>query len=198
VIQEQPSQYERTELKDWELGKIKLFLLAGRIESGKSTVATELKKGLTTEFPNAVIEIGRFASGVKNVATEAFGWDGKKDAKGRRLLQVVGTDAGREYNPDIWVKRCYEEIQAGFPPNIIIYDDWRFPNEYDYWLNKPEIGEVYKIRVFRDGEIVSDHLSEKALPISVTIPDYYDYRFDNNGAKNQILVEIRGMLEEIL
>ena len=64
---------------DWELGKIKLFLIAGRIASGKSTVATELKKGLTTEFPNAVIEIRRFASGVKNVATEAFGWDGKKD-----------------------------------------------------------------------------------------------------------------------
>jgi len=192
------SQYARTDLSDWELGKIKVFVISGRISSGKSTVAVELQKALHTEFPEAVIKIRRFAQGVKDVAREAFGWDGNKDEKGRRLLQVVGTDAGREYNPDIWVERCYEDIQSGFPPNIIIYDDWRFPNEYSYWLDKPEIEKVYKIRIFREDEVISDHLSEKALPVSKVIPDYYDYRFDNNGTKNEILPKVREMLEEIL
>ena len=109
-------------------------------------------------------------------------------------------EAGREYNPDIWVKLAYDNSVRGkiVPPNIIIFDDWRFPNEYEYWRDKPEIGKIYRIRVFRDEEIISDHLSEKSLPISNRIPDYYDYRFYNNGEKNQILGQVREMLEEIL
>jgi len=173
--------------------------LAGRIEAGKSTVAKALGKALQVEYPTASIEIAGFADGVKYVARSAFGWDGKKDKKGRRLLQVVGTDAGREYDPDIWVRMAYELITcAVVPSNIYIFDDWRFQNEYTYWLDKPEIGEIYKIRVFSDREKISDHLSEKSLPISEVIPDYYDYRFDNNGEENQILTKVREMLEEIL
>jgi len=199
VIQEQSSQYERTELVDWELGKIKIFLLSGRIEAGKSTVAKVLASALQSEYPTATLKIAGFADGVKHVAREAFGWNGIKDAKGRRLLQVVGTDAGREYDHDIWARMAYELVTCALiPSNIYIFDDWRFPNEYDYWLDKPEIGEVYKIRVFRDSEKISDHISEMSLPISETTPDYYDYRFDNNETENQILAKVREMLEEIL
>jgi len=185
---------------DWELGKVKVFLLAGRISSGKSTVATELVKALHTEYPSAIIHVRGFADGVKSVAKIAFGWDGIKDAKGRRLLQVVGTDAGREYDPDIWVKKAYADFVSGLliPPNILIFDDWRFPNEYSHWLTKQEVGEIYKIRIFRDEEVISDHLSEKALPISEITPDYYDYRFDNNETQNKILAKVREMLEELL
>lgn len=184
---------------DWELGKIKVFLLAGRIASGKSTVANYLFDALHYEYPSAIIKIAGFADGVKQVAREAFGWNGVKDEKGRRLLQVVGTEAGREYDNNIWANKAYRDnvTNAEIIPNILIFDDWRFPNEASVWTGKPEIGEVYKIRVFRDEEIISDHLSEKSLPVSNIVPDYYDYRFDNNCEENQILAKVREMLEEL-
>jgi len=184
---------------DWELGRIKVFLIAGRIEAGKSTVALELEKQLQELFPKALIRISGFAHGVKKVATEAFGWDGKKDKKGRRLLQVVGTDAGRAYNPNIWAEMAYNDnVFDTVPPNILIFDDWRFPNEYEIWTDKPLIEKIYRIRVFRDSEVISDHISEKALPISPRTPDYYDYRFDNNGTKEELPKKAWQMLEEIL
>jgi len=192
-------EYERTELKDWQLGKIKVFLLAGRIASGKSTVGNILAGVLQERYPQAIIKISGFAYGVKSVARDSFGWDGNKDDKGRRLLQVVGTEAGREYDNDIWAKKAYNDTVGNImPPNIVIFDDWRFPNEYTYWLDKPEIGEIYKIRVFRDEEIISDHLSEKALPISAVVPDYYDYRFDNNGEEESIEDKVRAMVKELV
>lgn len=188
--------YKREDLKDWEFGKVKVFLLAGRISAGKSTVANFLFDALHYEYPSAIIKIAGFADGVKEVATQAFGWDGIKDEKGRRLLQVVGTDAGRAYNNNIWAEKAFKDNIFGtsFPPNILIFDDWRFPNEYTVWLDKPMIENVYKIRVFRDEEVISDHLSEKSLPSLITEPDYYDYRFDNNIEKNQILYKVREML----
>ena len=121
LLNPKPFQLEGRRFEDWELGKIKLFLLTGRIASGKSTVARELKKALYTEYPDAIIRISGFAYGVKDIARRCFGWDGEKDVKGRRLLQVIGMEAGREYNPDIWVKLAYDNSVRGkiVPPNII-------------------------------------------------------------------------------
>ena len=47
-----------------------------------------------------------------------------------------------------------------------------------------------------DEEAISDHESEWALPTQGH--PYYDYSFDNNGIKNEILSKVRIMLEEIL
>ena len=196
--QKQFNQQKQTKLLDWELGKIKIFLLSGRIEAGKSTVAKILVNALQTEYPTAIITVAGFADGIKHVAHLVFGWDGIKDAKGRKLLQVVGTDAGRKYDNDIWVRKAYKDkIKSPIIiPNIVIFDDWRFPNEYDFWIDKPEIEKIYKIRVFRDEEIISNHESEWSLPTQGH--PYYDYWFDNNGTKNQILPKVREMLEELL
>jgi len=151
-----------------------VYLLAGRMFSGKSTVAKQLQIELWRTNPFTEISICRFAAGVKQVAYDSFGWDGVKDEKGRRLLQVIGTECGRDYNNNIWADKAYTDNKG----DVLIFDDWRFPNEYEVWLDKPEVEKVYKIRVFSEREEVSGHASEISLPDGIS--PYYDYIFDNN------------------
>lgn len=185
-----------TSLKDWEHGKVTIFLLSGKIASGKSTVAEALAEVLEEKYSHLLTLVMSFGFYVKDVAYSCFGWDGEKDEKGRRLLQVIGTETGRDYYNDIWVEKAYEDMQQMFPPNFVIFDDWRFENEYTYWKDKPEIGKVIKIRVHREKEITLDHISEKALPQSR--PEFYDYYLDNNGTVEDLKDLVREMVEELV
>lgn len=189
------NQSEDVKYKDWDRGKIKIILISGRIASGKSTLGDSLVRVLSKTYPKYIIKRHSFGHYVKEVAKRAFGWDGKKDCKGRRLLQVVGTEAGREYDSDIWVRRAYNNISNAFPPDIVIFDDWRFENEYTYFLNRKEIGDIYKIRTFRDEEVKSEHISEKSLP--TLRKDFYDYWFDNNCSIDEIDKFTKEMIEEL-
>jgi hypothetical protein len=71
-----------------------------------------------------------FAEPVKKIAVEQFGWNGLKDDKGRKLLQLIGTDVGRGYNEAIWINialKKYNDIKK--QNNLIVIDDVRFLNE---------------------------------------------------------------------
>jgi len=94
---------------------------AGKAYSGKTTAAE------MTGFQRMA-----FADELKRIATEVFGWDGKKDKKGRRLLQVIGTECGRAYDPDFWVRKLECRIaEISVWPTIpdVAIDDVRFNNE---------------------------------------------------------------------
>ncbi len=78
----------------------------------------------------------KFAYPVYHIAQDYFGM---KD-KDRRLLQVIGTDAGRnQLDPDIWVQRFSEDLCIvqetrrimGLDPVAFVVDDVRFPNEHE-------------------------------------------------------------------
>lgn len=114
--------------------------LAGRAGAGKSTAA-----GFIEEVARARgwrVRRRAFAEPVKAIARREFGWNGAKDARGRRLLQVIGTEAGRAYDPEIWVRRAAAEVerearreefsaqQSG--PILFVFDDVRFDNEADF------------------------------------------------------------------
>lgn len=135
-----------------------IILLSGKMYSGKDTVADIICK-------NYNFKKIAFADEVKNIASKCFGWDGIKDEKGRRLLQTIGTEAGRYYNPDIWVDKLinriefemneveflteYSVLKNPFNLNFVI-SDHRFPNEYEkikLKLNKEY--DVYRIRIER-------------------------------------------------
>jgi hypothetical protein len=74
----------------------------GKAYSGKSTVTKVFQKVgiengvLFTRIP--------FAEEVKRIARDCFFWDGKKDDRGRKLLQLIGTEVGRGYDQQIWIK----------------------------------------------------------------------------------------------
>lgn len=100
--------------------------LCGLAKVGKTTTAR-----FVTHLLNETSVVLSFATPVKDIAL-LFGWDGQKDQRGRKLLQQIGTDVGRTYDPDIWVNklvdRAINHIRRG---SFVVVDDVRFQNEID-------------------------------------------------------------------
>lgn len=96
----------------------------GKMYSGKSTAAQILKEWI----PNGVRL--SFASDLKDLAKE-LGWNGEKDKKGRRLLQLLGTDVCRQcLGEDYWITKFQNKISRPiYADKVIIVDDVRFDNE---------------------------------------------------------------------
>lgn len=108
----------------------KVILISGKAEAGKTTLANELEKLLTSQCNKVVVT--RYAYYLKDIATRYFGWNGVKDKKGRDLLQHLGTDIIRERmgRPNFHVDRVCEDIDiAKDNVDYVIIDDVRFPNE---------------------------------------------------------------------
>lgn len=128
---------------------------AGRAEVGKTTIANALATNLRQR--GLSVSVAPFAAPVKRIARE-MGWDGAKDAKGRRLLQLLGTECGREcIGPDVWVDLWRREniggpklLDAIFGQecnrqhDVYIIDDVRFANEAA--MIRELDGPVYEVR----------------------------------------------------
>lgn len=75
-----------------------IISISGKAGVGKDTVS----KAMMDIFPS-VYRQGSFAAPLKIAAAKLFGWDGAKDDKGRKLLQRLGSDVGRHFDPNIWL-----------------------------------------------------------------------------------------------
>lgn len=93
--------------------------IAGKAGHGKDTFAVMLKEEL--EKLNKRVLILHYADYVKMCASLYYGWDGKKDEKGRSLLQWLGTDFVRSYDSNFWVDTVIRLISV-------------FQNEFDVFL----------------------------------------------------------------
>lgn len=161
------------------LAKPVLILVSGKIGVGKTAFARYLYNYLVDDYK---IFYSSFASKIKDCAKEYFFWNGKKDEKGRKLLQVLGTEAGREYDSDLWCKHLYWEIIDIFPPvDVIIIDDWRFQNEKEFFESYGDF-QIITIRVDREVES-NGHISEHSLPID---DGYFDEVVINNGTLEEL------------
>lgn len=183
--------------------KTELILIGGKAGVGKTTAANYMHEVLSS-YKELRISHTAFAKPIKDIAL-LFGWDGKKDEKGRRLLQVLGTDAGRAYDENIWVD-IFEKLQQQevYPNNIVLVDDWRFPNEKEFFLNKPMFN-VTSIRIERSGirdiqSPTTSHPSEISLGdatkenISYNPNAYYNFSIFNDGT----IDELKEKLEQVL
>lgn len=145
-----------------------LIGLTGRAGAGKSTFARLLCNNYyeLTEKSTCIIP---FAKALKDLAVK-IGWNGVKDERGRRLLQLLGTDICRNcIDKDYWVKRWAEQLASNkaFSVGLIIADDVRFENEIK--VIKQFGGETYAVagRAYDMSEEALQHESEKQLPIDV-------------------------------
>jgi len=141
--------------------------LVGAAGAGKDAVAEILVR--RHEFVRIA-----FADALKTIAKDALGWDGHKDARGRRLLQVLGTEAGRGYNPLVWVQKIQADPRWTNPRVVI--SDVRFQNEAD--MIHAEGGRVLRVIGRRGYYTPFDprywHRSEREarkIPADVSIPN---------------------------
>ena len=90
-----------------------------------------MQVGKTTAADRLVARHGfvkyALADPIKEIARTGFGWDGRKDARGRRLLQEIGT-VGRHYDPDLWLDRFAARLRAEAPVRAVV-DDLRLARE---------------------------------------------------------------------
>ena len=165
---------------------MKIILISGKAEAGKTTTAKFLKKKLGEQGKlSAIVPYGQY---VKDTAKMLFDWDGNKDEKGRALLQWWGTDIVRKNYPDFWIDtvmrlaKVMKDVGRGNRNfDFLIIDDCRFPNEIENWkcsknnLSKHgilyifDVWDVMTVRIDRPGhenaltEKQRQHPSECAL-----------------------------------
>ena len=178
---------------------MRVVAISGKAESGKDTIAKEIKYLL--EEQNYKVMIIHFADVLKFVCRQYFDWDGQKDDYGRSLLQQVGTEMREKNNPNMWVNITKELINGiGVEFDYVLVPDTRFKEEINM-LN--EYFDCISVRVLRqdinsDG-VASDHInhltdeqrahkSECDLDIHkfnyIIINSYY---IDNEAANNTTL-----------
>jgi|TARA_Y100000310_G_scaffold209854_1_gene210473 dephospho-CoA kinase len=162
--------------------------IAGRAGSGKSEVAR-----MVQDISGAEVCVIAFAAALKRVARQ-LGWDGKKDERGRRFLQRLGTDAVRDYEPQAWVRQWRVAVASDceeWGTDIIIADDVRFENEA---AEIHRMGGVL-VRVVKpdiNADKMSDHVSEQPIPRS-----YIDYTIQNDGNLEQLRGQVEILLREL-
>ena len=145
--------------------------LCGYAQSGKDTAAAHLVESLgwaRVAFADPLREmlyaLNPALDEWTNVQSlvDKVGWEfAKKDPEVRRLLQALGTEAGRKVLGDeIWVDVAAKKIRKMLPANVVL-TDVRFENEAQMILGM--YGQI--IRVERPGVgAVNGHVSENGIP----------------------------------
>ena len=185
--------------------KILTILISGKAGVGKTTLANILLEEVT-KHTTLSVEIHPLAEPIKSLCRREFGWDGKKDENGRKLLQEIGS-IGRDYNEDIWVNKVLNKIESGGHtglnyPDVVICDDWRYPNERDVLKTAPLL-DVVTIRVeAKNREVLrgtanENHISETSLPGDIIRMMYYDYNVDNAGSMRELEKQAKKILESL-
>lgn len=171
---------------------MKVICISGKAQHGKDTVA-KLIAQILEGYGNRVL-ITHFGDLLKYICKSFFKWDGKKDVKGRSLLQNVGTNNIRAKQPDFWVN-FIAQVLSFFPDewDFVIIPDCRFPNEYEVLKNN-DIDTVL-LRVERPGfqsQLTAEQLKH---PSETALDDYnYDYKIVNNSTP----FDLRKTLERVV
>ncbi|MGH7566618.1 MAG: hypothetical protein ACREK2_07290 [Gemmatimonadota bacterium] len=97
--------------------------IGGRMQVGKTTAADRLVDR------HGFVQYA-LATPIKEIARSDFGWDDRKDARGRRLLQEIGT-VGRHYDRDLWLNRFAARLAADGPSRAVV-DDLRLVREEEF------------------------------------------------------------------
>lgn len=167
---------------------MKIVCIAGKAQNGKDTTAKFLSDALTAEGHKVLI--AHFGDLVKYVCKTFFGWDGKKDEKGRTLLQYVGTDKIRAVSPDYWANFIVSILNIFRNKwDYVLLPDCRFPNEY-------EIFETFDLkavllRVERPNFASPLTPEQQAHPSETALDNYgCDIRLKNDGSLEALQCKI--------
>lgn len=176
----------------------KIVGLIGKYNSGKDTAADMFVDWGFTKIA--------FAEPLKRILHEHFevppeelwGESHQRSERTRKMLQHLGTDFAREFDPNIWVNKLVRRIEDIRSKNMtrsgVVVSDVRFPNEAGALLGMG--GKLIKI-IRKDNELYTDekikkHYSETAID---TIPSsFIDVEIFNDGT----LAEFKQTVEQII
>lgn len=151
---------------------MKVFIINGSGCSGKDTFVDQLEQ-LTSVYRHSTIDT------IKNIAESYFGWDGEKDAKGRKLLSDLKI-ASIEYNDmphnEMKISIDYAEQSGQYDIFTCMIRD--IP-EIEKAVNDPDLRDkIITILITSDrtknntyGNIADDNVLNYV----------YDYYLDNSG-----------------
>lgn len=161
------------------------LLISGKAGHGKDTFAAILQEKL--EDKGVSVLMLHFADLVKFYATKYCGWQGEKNVEGRALLQKIGNDTFRQYDPNYWARitaECAHVFGEYFGYDYVIIPDNRYPNEIE--IVKKYNDRVITIRVNRYNEDDTDwenpNMTEKQKlnEGEIALDNYtFDYTIDN-------------------
>lgn len=153
--------------------------LIGFAGSGKDTAAQALiSKGWRRKA---------FADHLKTLAY-SFGWDGRKNEKGRKFLQDLGM-AARAYNSNFWIEQAYfgmTAVPTAYTKIPFVWTDVRFENEAEFIRKR---GGVI-IRIIRPNIPCGEHESESGQNKIDA-----DYTIVNDGTVEELHNTILNLLE---
>lgn len=162
------------------MSKYDIIAFTGPIGSGKTTACEYFHQhyvGITHR---------NFAAPIKHAVCQMFGFsmhqctdtdlkevvDPILNFSPRKAMQLIGTEVGRQLNPDVWIMhmirslaglRSLEEIfSSSHPFKGLVIGDLRFPNEAA-WVRKNNglVVHIFKTRADR----LHEHSSEKGIDI---------------------------------
>jgi len=121
------------------------------------------------------------------IADAGWDWAKRNISEVRKLLQVIGTEAGRNFfHEDVWIEILNKQFPGlSWDDTRYVITDCRFENEVEFvhekhgsicWIDRPEVTS--------DG-----HASE-----SVAIRDKVDYILNNNSSIAQLEEDVRLLL----
>lgn len=185
--------------------KKRIFILSGKMGSGKSTYAKYLQAFLGID--NA--RILKFAAPLYAMhdrvlpLLKEYGVRPESMTKDGELLQVLGTSYGREkLGQNVWVdivvRQAYKWLSQ-HPSHYVIIDDARFENEVDTFRE-----DAYLIRLNAPEEVRKNRCSywreETSHPSEVGLDQYErDMRFDIVlQTEHKDRKEIEGAIEAML
>ena len=171
---------------------MKLVLVSGKAESGKTEFSNHLKDSLCNIGYEC--QIVSFADCLKFWAQAYFGWNGVKNQDGRETLQRLGTDIARNKNPDVWVKIIHEFLIT-FEDifDFIIVDDARFENEISYF--KDSLEGVLTIRIERPNHISKLTMEQLLHPSETDLDDWeFDSVYYNSSDIEDMVFDIKDMV----
>lgn len=181
---------------------MKVILISGKAGHGKDTFATMLKEQL--EAKGEKVFCPHFADLVKYYATKYCNWDGNKDEAGRALLQKIGNNTFRQFDPDYWARitaECVKVMGDYFGYTYAIIADTRYPNEIDIIKQYNESVTTVRISRYNESGIIwiNPNMTEEQLQneSEIALDGYvFDYTVINSSL-DELHESAEALLEDL-
>jgi len=179
----------------------KSVFFCGRAGSGKTYSAKYLQE-------NYGYKSAKFAYPVYNLAYNYFDMQGKD----RKLLQIIGTDAGRlKIDKNIWINRFQQDIRIiretekilGKSEQPLVLDDCRFLNEFQilkelgwvgFYLDVPDHKRLKRLEK-RDGDAQIETLTHSSEIELISFKDNL-IKIDSSGTLEETYAQIENAVEK--